>query len=95
MILNVYRVQLAGQNIKIRIDGSEVLCGFVKNEYVRAFTEKAAIEKAMRRVLVKLEKNRNVHFIDESSLQLSIDEIESGVSLWKLIKDEGFVFFVI
>lgn len=93
--MTVFRITLSGKKLVMRSDGDEVICGVIKNQYVWSATEADAIEQAKRRVLFQLADNPAVHSLSDSPISLEVDEIESGVPLWKLFTNEGFVFYKI
>lgn len=91
----VFRVMLTGQKVVVKTDGTDQVCGFVRNEYVRARTREQAIEKAKQRARERVSQNDAMSTLADSPLELTVDEVEGGISLWKLARNEGFILFEI
>jgi hypothetical protein len=90
----IFRVFIEGSNFTLENEDSTEECGFFRNEYVWAWSERSAVEKAKRNVRRLLLKKVGVALIDSAPLRLDIDTVESGYSLRSLLAKEGFIFFV-
>lgn len=90
----VFRVSVAGNNLRMLVDGKEQVCGFYKNEYVRASSSTAAEEIAKERVRQAVLRNPAIKCEHAERVLMRVDEIESGQGVWKLLRDEGFVFYI-
>mgnify|MGYP006952624008 CR=1 FL=1 len=91
--MTVFRVMLNGARCVMQSGDEDVPCGFVKNEYVWAASESEAIEKAKQSVLSKLGKNSAIHTLSDLPILLEAEEVESRVAIWKLLSNEGFIFY--
>lgn len=89
----IYRVMLSGSKVILRSDTGREICGFVRNEYVKAASEDLAIERAKAKALERVAETHGIELIEGAPLQLTVDEVEKGVSAWKLMRNESFVFF--
>lgn len=68
-------------------------CGFVKNEYVWAGTKEEAVSKAKEKIQERLGQDPGILLPADSPLELTVDEVESGLPVWKLASNESFIFF--
>jgi hypothetical protein len=89
----VFRVMLSGRTVILQSESGGDSCGFVRNEYVWASTEELAISKAKEKTVNRLREKPGVVLLSDSPLELTVDEIERDVPLWKLGVSESFVFF--
>jgi hypothetical protein len=87
----VYHVLLKGSGIRATFGGTEIPCGFFKNEIVWASDPEAAIEKARRSVKSALGLNSAVNK-DLSGLTLEVEEVTGGIGIRHLFQRQGFVF---
>ena len=92
--LSIYRVRLSGENFTNVFDGREQRCGFVKNEYVWALNAESAAHKAEEKIREKVMQHPSLHVLDGEQPRFEVDVVESGASALKLLRDEGFVFYV-
>lgn len=91
--MTAFRITFAGAKVVMRVDGEDTPCGLIKNEYVWAKTESEAIEKAKEHLLSRLVNNPAIHQLGDSPISLNVEEVETGIPLWKLLSNEGFVFY--
>jgi hypothetical protein len=105
--MTVYRIMIAGEGLRLKLDGEDADCGFYKNEYLWAKDESTAIAKARARVSNGLKNNAGVvndldtnatlfndrENIDLSDLAMKVEEIETGLGILELRKRQGFVFY--
>lgn len=89
----IYRVMLNGERIIVNFAEGESICGFVKNEYVWAYSEEKAIAEAEKHVLSQLSANPAIRLFADSGVSFQVDEVEAGVAPWKLLTNEGFIFY--
>jgi hypothetical protein len=90
--MQVFLVQISGTDIRGNFGDEELICGFVKNEYVIASSAESAQEKAIARVELKLRAKSNLHSDDVRRVELRVDRVEPGFSWFSVFRDEGFVF---
>jgi hypothetical protein len=89
-----FHVMLGNSRIELTIDGRTFSGGFVRNEYVWAFSKAGAVAKAMARVARKAGALQQKGAIATAGpLELEVDEVNWPVAPWKTLRDEGFVFF--
>jgi hypothetical protein len=91
--MTAFRVMLNGGKFMLHLEGENILCGFVKNKYIWAASEAKAIDKAKQRVLSKLSKNSAIRPLNGLPILIEIEEVESGVALWKPLSNESFLFY--
>ena len=84
---------LNGAKFVMQLENENVPCGFVKNEYIWAASEAEAIGKAKQRVLSRLSENPSIHTLNDVPISIDSEEVESGIPLWKLLSNEGFIFY--
>ncbi|MFC4311447.1 hypothetical protein ACFPN2_20270 [Steroidobacter flavus] len=89
----IFRVMFSGQKVLLKTHDGVDVCGFVRNEYVRAQTREEAIEKAERKVLERVRNHEGIVELSDSTLQLTVDDVEEGFPPWKLLANESFIFF--
>ena len=89
----VFRVMLSGKKISLKTDDGDSVCGFVRNEYVRATSEQAAVERAKKKVMERVAGNEAISLLADFPLELTVDEVESHVPFWKLAVNDSFIFF--
>jgi hypothetical protein len=90
--MSLFVVTVRGENVRATFDGAETLCGFFKNEFVRASTPQEADAKARANVLAALRLKKTVNQQDLSSLSLSIDSIRPSRWGIGMLRPQGFVF---
>lgn len=93
--MKVFRVMLNGREVLMRSEEGDVLCGFIKNEYVLGRSEGEAVDKAKGVLLERLRRNPAIRDWDNSPITFSLEEVERGVAPWKLFSNEGFIFYKI
>ena len=89
----IFRVQINGRHVLARIDGQELLCGFVKNEYVWCGDVDSAKQKALSNLRAKLEEKKSIRLLEGRKPALVVEAAISGYGFWKLFFEEGFVFY--
>lgn len=87
----VYRVTMRGTGIRATFNGEEIPCGFFKNEFVWARDREMAVSSARQKIETALRKNRTVS-PNLSGLELSVEEVEDGLSMLSLLGKQGFIF---
>lgn len=89
----IFRVMFSGQKVLLKTDEGVDVCGFVRNEYVRAKTREEAVEKAKLKVVERVRNHEGIVQLSDSPLQLIVDDVEDGLPAWKLLANESFIFF--
>lgn len=89
-MIEVFRVYLVGEPLLLA-EGLQEL-GFYRNEYVASSSEGRAIAAAKVKTMERL-GSQGVKFIDGRPLVLRVEEVEGGMPLWRLLRNEGFIFF--
>ncbi|KQV59054.1 MULTISPECIES: hypothetical protein [unclassified Duganella] len=87
-MIQFYCVQLLGE--PFLLDGEEF--GFYRNEYVLALSEERAIDVAKIKTMKRLESVMP-QFIDGQPFVLKVESIKTGMQPWRLLRNEGFLFF--
>lgn len=77
----------------LRTEVGDSVYGFVRNEYVYASTRQSAVEKAKLKVEKRIGANEAIALLADCPLDLTVDEVASGIPFWKLAVNESFVFF--
>ena len=85
-------VTVKGEGLRATFDGTELFCGFFKNEFVRAKTAEEAEARARANVLSALRSKSTVNQDDLDSLILTIDSIKPIRWSARLFNRQGFVF---
>ena len=88
----VFRITVRGEGLRIRVDGADAVCGFYKNEFLRANNADQATGRAYEAVLENLRQRNNVNQADVAQLRLSVDEVQE-IGMLGLLKSQGFVFY--
>jgi hypothetical protein len=92
--LSLFRVTITGDGLKLRIEGAvPVDAGFVKNEFVFAACKKEASECAIQQVRKKLEQQVAAGGVVLVDVRIAVDEVYRSMMFWKLLRQEGFIFF--
>jgi hypothetical protein len=89
--MNTYRIMLRCESVLMDINGVNTRCGFIKTEYIWAQSRQTAVNRAKHRLLENCRKSNLTG--PEGEIKLEVDEIEEGVSFWRALTHEGFVFF--
>lgn len=89
-MIQVFCIQLVGEPLLLSGDNQEV--GFYRNEYVVAQSVERAIAAAKTKALKRLER-KAARFIEGKPFTLRVESIKIGMSLWRLLRSEGFLFF--
>ena len=91
--VSIYKVCLRGDGLRVLEEGGEVTWGFFKNEYIRAPDIRSATAIAKARVKRALSVNSAVQKDSIEDILFTIEGVDSGVSVWRLLNNEGFVFY--
>jgi len=89
-LIQIYCVFLIGE--PLLLDDKTQEFGFYRNEYVVSLSEDRAVAAAKIRTMKRL-KHKEVRFIDGKPLTLKVEKIELGMPPWRLLRNEGFIFF--
>lgn len=89
----VFRVCVNGENFINSFEGNEIRCGFMKNEYVWAANKENAAAIARARVEKRIQQHPSLKELADIGAVLKVESIESGFSPFRLIQDEGFIFY--
>ena len=90
--MSSFVVTVRGEGVRVTFNGAQILCGFFKNELIRAKTKQEAEGKARTTVLAALRMKSKVNQDDLGNLSMSIESIRRvrwGLS-W--FRRQGFVF---
>lgn len=79
--------------VEMYFDGAATNCGFVKNVYVWATSESAAIAAARSQLDAALSKKSRRAKIEFSDAAFKVESVEPSSQFWKLVRPEGFVFY--
>lgn len=90
--MGVYCVTIGGAELRAIFDGEEIPCGFFKNEFVWAKDPDQAIAKARQRVVAEVARKSAITS-SLSELSLSVEEVRSGLSVFNLLRKQGFIFY--
>ena len=88
----MYCVLLLGERFLLKTEEGFVPHGFYRNEYVFAFSREKAVSRAIERAKKKLQKN-DMALIEGEPLRIVVEEVKLGMPIWRLFRDEGFIFF--
>ena len=92
--MSLYRVTMTGLGLKLRMeDGAAVDVGFVKNEFVVAESEDNACSRATAQVKLKLQQQAHEGGLVLMDVDVKVDEVVRSLKFWKLVQQEGFIFF--
>lgn len=85
---------MTGGGLKLRMSDSKLTdVGFVKNEFVLANSEVEAIRRAFERVRTLLTQQVDAGGLVIEVLNIEVDEVGRSNKFWKLVQQEGFIFF--
>ena len=92
--MKLFRVTLSGHGLQLRMENAAPTdVGFVKNEYVLAESANEARKRAIEHVRSELQQQSDAGGLVLTRVGLEIDEVVHSMKFWKLIHQEGFVFF--
>lgn len=92
--MNLYRVTMTGCGLKLRMeDGAAIEVGFVKNEFVVAESEDNACSRATTQVQLRLQRQAREGGLVLMDVDVKVDEVVRSLKFWKLVQQEGFIFF--
>ncbi len=66
--------------------------GFYRNEYVAALSEGRAVAAEKAKTTRRLER-KGIRFIEGKPFTLKVEDIKPRMPPWRLIRNEGFLFF--
>lgn len=92
-MFQVYCVRLIGERFSLLQKDSKTEFGFFHNEYVLAFSKEKAIGIAKIKTLQKLKKKKDVLGVEEKSFEIRVDEVNKARSIFRLLREEGFIFY--
>ena len=81
-----------GEPFLLEREGVKVEFGFYRNEYVASWSKERAIAAAKARALRKF-ADRPAEMIEDRPMTLKVEKITSGLSPWRLLRNEGFILF--
>jgi hypothetical protein len=85
---------MTGRGLRWSADGGGLaISGFVKNQYVLAATENQAKTRAIDRVRARLQGQGDAVGLAIGSVSIKVDAVARSLKYWKLVQQEGFVFF--
>jgi hypothetical protein len=90
--MGLFVVTVRGEGLRVTFDGAEILCGFFKNEFIRAKTAKEAEAKARTYVVTALQMKKTINQDDLGNLALSIESIKPVRLAVSWFRRQGFVF---
>lgn len=83
-------VLLVGEPLLLEGEAKEF--GFYRNEYVASSSEERAVAAAKANTMKRLER-KGARFIDGKPLTLKAENVKPGMPPWRLLRNEGFLFF--
>jgi hypothetical protein len=89
-LIRVFCVFLVGEPFLREGDPKEF--GFYRNEYVVSSSEERAVAAAKAKTMKRLQ-GKPIKFIDGKPFTLKVENIKSGMSPLRLLRNEGFLFF--
>lgn len=93
-MLYIYKITFIGSGIQMIKDNEYYIdVGFIKNEYVIAFNKKNAEIKTTNNINKKIINYKESNFLKLKKLILSVYSVEICFNIFKLIFEEGFIFF--
>jgi hypothetical protein len=85
---------MTGHGLQLMIENAApVDAGFVKNEFVLAESEDQARKRAVEQVRLQLRQQADAGGVLLKCVDIDVDEVARSTKFWKLIQQEGFVFF--
>ena len=87
--MKLYQVFIEGDSLVYK-NGDPCDLGFVKAEYILSNSQSRAESRSIIKVLRKLQR-RNLSVAWDSSIEVT--EVSETSRYWKIIFDDGFVFF--
>jgi hypothetical protein len=91
-LAQVYCILLNGEPFLLERDGKKYKYGFHRNEYVLSQTEDKAVAVAKERALKKLSQ-KTYEGIPGEPIELKVIDIKTGMPIWRLLRNEGFIFY--
>lgn len=89
-MIQVFCVFLVGEPLLLGSDTKEL--GFYRNEYVMSLSEQRAVAAAKAKTMKRLER-KGARFIDGKPFELKVENVNSGMPPWRLLRNEAFLFF--
>jgi hypothetical protein len=90
-LIRVFCVLLVGE--PLLLEGGTKEFGFYRNEYVASLSEEQAIAAAKAKTMKRLERKAAAKQIGGKPLTLRVEKVKPGVPPWRLLRNEGFIFF--
>lgn len=92
--MSLFRVTMTGHGLQLRMENAApVDAGFVKNEFVLAESEDEASRRAIEQVREQLQQQAEAGGLVLKGVGIEVDEVARSMKFWKLVQQEGFVFF--
>lgn len=92
--MNLFRVTMTGHGLQLCLgNAAPVDVGFVKNQFVLAESGQGASRKAIEQMRFQLQQQADAGGLVLKSIDIEIDEIIRTMKFWKLVQQEGFIFF--
>lgn len=92
--MSLFRVTMTGHGVQLQMENAApVDAGFVKNEYVHAESENEATKRAVEQVRSQLQKQADAGGLVLKDVGIEVNEVARSMKFWKLVQQEGFVFF--
>ena len=92
MLIQIYSVLLIGSPFLLERDGKKIEFGFSRNEYVFSHSIAKAVEIAKAKTLSKIDY-KTIQKIDNRPIVLKVEQVKTGMPIWRLFRNEGFLFF--
>ena len=89
-MIQVFCVLLVGEPLLLGGDPKEL--GFYRNEYVASSSSERAIAKAKAKTMERFAR-MGAKFIEGKPFALQVENVKPGMPLWRLLRNEGFLFF--
>jgi hypothetical protein len=92
--MSLFRVTMTGRGLQLRGESAApVDAGFVKNEFVLVESATEASKRAVEQVHAQLRQQAAAGGLLLKSISIEIDQVARSIKFWKLVQQEGFVFF--
>lgn len=92
--LELFHVTVSGKGFRLVIEGEDNNnSGFIKNEYVISSTGTEACQRAIDQVRRRIIERQTNGGIVIKNLDIWVDNVEKSFKFWKLINQEGFIFY--
>ena len=92
--MHLFRVTMTGLGFQLRMENAAPIdAGFVKNHFVLANSAEEAGRRAIDQVQMHLRAQAEAGGVLLKDVSIEVDEIARSKRFWKLVQQEGFVFF--